>query len=522
MCKLIFAKNKYAKQLMLLVISSCFFSLSAFASDKWVVADGSQPNAVTSSSSSISSVQPVVETNNVEDGLQIYNYNSRRLVTSLLKSTPLNVVGGNDNWVYVTVTGYPVWVHVNYVKRDQGVVEVVVQEGKLNLRKEPNKYAMTLGSADNGYQSREIDYKDPWVKIIAPSDIKFAVKKADFDSLQQEGIVISNREPEIESMEKEDSPKVALPDDFEQQSSVNVREAKPAVEEQNEWKTATNIQQNESPVASDSIDDGLVNINQPKPQKANVVTASGNQIPYTDALIYRLTAGDVISVQVYGESELGVSQVRIPEGGVISFPLIGQIKVAGKTAVAVENLVTRKLADGYIRNPKVSLIIDNYRPIYIRGAVLKSGAFPFTEGLTIAKAITLGGGATKAARFDGVSLVRKNSTVNEQLSVDSQVLVQPGDIISIAEEIGGTSENAIEYIYLHGEVRSPGGYDFRKGLTVEKAVALAGGFSARASKKRINISRQVIGQQEPLQIKKVDLYFPIKPGDVISVGASWF
>ena len=77
---------------------------------------------------------------------------------------------------------------------------------------------------------------------------------------------------------------------------------------------------------------------------------------------------------------------------------------------------------------------------------------------------------------------------------------------------------------MHGEVASPGEYKFRKGLTVEKAVVLAGGFTLRASRKKISITRYLDKDEaeEPDKFKRVKLYTPIQPGDVIDVGASWF
>ena len=523
MCKLAFARNIYMRKPILLAIgfflSAMQISSFSYAQDKWVVSDTSKPNA----QESAVTAQQIVEVENVSGGIKLYNFSSRRLVTSISKATQFNVTGGNKTWVYVSLSGYPVWVHSNYVERDQGRIKVVIQEGKLNLRKGPDKYAMTLGTVENGYSSIELDYKDPWVKIVAPDTLAFAIKRSDFNKLNKDNVKVakSNTEATISTTNNSSSEKksntIVSADNYEKRSEIKTQPKEKELSAVKTAKETAAVEQKQS-----------FAFKQPQPDRTkpditkNTASVNSGKIPYTDALIYRLTPGDVISIQIYGESELGVNQVRIPEGGVISFPLIGQIKVAGKTAAAVENLVTRKLADGYIRNPRVSLIIDNYRPIYIRGAVSNAGAFPYTEGLTIAQAITLAGGATRAANFNGVALVRRNVAIDAQLSIDSQTLVQPGDIISIAEEIGGASADAVEFVYLHGEVKSPGGYDYRKGLTVEKAVALAGGFSARASKRRINISREVPGQEEPVKLKKVDLYFPVQPGDVISVGASWF
>ena len=112
-------------------------------------------------------------------------------------------------------------------------------------------------------------------------------------------------------------------------------------------------------------------------------------------------------------------------------------------------------------------------------------------------------------------------TVYEGVSIESQIEILSGDIISIEEELG-VGDESTSYVYLHGEVQKPGEYAFRRGLTVEKAVVLAGGFTLRASKRKISLSRMIDGELKPEKLRRVKLYFPIQPGDIIDVGASFF
>jgi len=111
--------------------------------------------------------------------------------------------------------------------------------------------------------------------------------------------------------------------------------------------------------------------------------------------------------------------------------------------------------------------------------------------------------------------------IEDSLYVDSQFQVKSGDVITVVEEDGYSGE-VNSYIYLHGEVNSAGEYIYRKGLTVEKAIVLAGGFSLRASQRKITVTRYVDGEEEPVKLKRVKLYLPIKAGDVIKVGARLF
>ena len=239
--------------------------------------------------------------------------------------------------------------------------------------------------------------------------------------------------------------------------------------------------------------------------------------------LHVIAPGDSLSLLVYGESDLSIENVRVPQSGRVSFPLIGSTVVAGRTTPQVEQSVAELLAQGYVKNPRLSVTMFSYRPIFIRGAVQETGSFPFSEGLTIGKAIALAGGSKNSAKRNGVSILRDGNVIEKSLTIDSQTEVQSGDVISIEEELG-VQENDSTYIYLHGEVASPGEYRFRRGLTVEKAIVLAGGFTIRSSKKKISVTRYAdkTADKEPEKLLKVKLFTLIKPGDIISVGASWF
>ncbi len=88
-------------------------------------------------------------------------------------------------------------------------------------------------------------------------------------------------------------------------------------------------------------------------------------------------------------------------------------------------------------------------------------------------------------------------------------LKKPAVTVSVAE---------YRLFYVTGEVKRPGGYSYRDGLTVQKAVSLAGGFSERAARNKISITHE--GSKKP--IKGVKLTDPVRPGDVINVQESFF
>ncbi len=73
--------------------------------------------------------------------------------------------------------------------------------------------------------------------------------------------------------------------------------------------------------------------------------------------------------------------------------------------------------------------------------------------------------------------------------------------------------------FVNGMVERPGGYPFSPGLTVRKAISVAGGFKERASREKINIIRDDDSKQVP---KKVDLSTAVLPGDIVTVEESFF
>src|SRR5258708_11767194 len=73
--------------------------------------------------------------------------------------------------------------------------------------------------------------------------------------------------------------------------------------------------------------------------------------------------------------------------------------------------------------------------------------------------------------------------------------------------------------YVNGMVEKPGGYPFSPGLTVRKAITLAGGFRERASREKINVIRDDDPKQTP---RKVDLNAAILPGDILTIEESFF
>src|SRR5438552_10569703 len=113
----------------------------------------------------------------------------------------------------------------------------------------------------------------------------------------------------------------------------------------------------------------------------------------SDALsTYRLNSGDVISIRVFGEDDFTREKIRLTDAGTVSFPILGEIPMLGRTVGEIEKLVTDRLKGRYLVNPRVSVSIDEYRSFFVNGMVEKPGAYPFQPGLNVRKAVSIAGG----------------------------------------------------------------------------------------------------------------------------------
>lgn len=149
---------------------------------------------------------------------------------------------------------------------------------------------------------------------------------------------------------------------------------------------------------------------------------------------YRLGAGDRVKVTVYGHQDLS-GVFEIDGTGRMSLPLIQHVNAAGLTLAEFEAAVTGKLQPDYLKNPRVSVEVLNYRPFYILGEVKSPGSYPYVNGMTVINAVAVAGGFTYRARTKKIIIVRRVGIEQRELSASQDTTVLPGDVIEIAERI---------------------------------------------------------------------------------------
>jgi polysaccharide export outer membrane protein len=150
------------------------------------------------------------------------------------------------------------------------------------------------------------------------------------------------------------------------------------------------------------------------------------------AFEYRLGPGDKLRITVFGEDALS-GEFSVSGAGQIAFPLVGDVGAAGLTAVQLQDAIAAKLRDGYIKEPRVSAEVLNYRPFYILGEVMKPGQYPYSNGLTVLNAVATAQGFTYRADTRRVYIKHQTENRETRMPLDPTTPVQPGDTIRIGE-----------------------------------------------------------------------------------------
>jgi polysaccharide export outer membrane protein len=147
---------------------------------------------------------------------------------------------------------------------------------------------------------------------------------------------------------------------------------------------------------------------------------------------YRLASGDRLRVIVFGQDNL--SNIYAVDGsGHISMPLIDPVEAQGRTTRQLEGAIEARLRAGYLREPKVSVEVDAYRPFFVLGEVTNSGQFPYVNGMTVQTAVAIAGGFTPRGQRSSAEVTRQVDGQLVTATVPITYPVQPGDTIVIKE-----------------------------------------------------------------------------------------
>jgi polysaccharide biosynthesis/export protein len=257
---------------------------------------------------------------------------------------------------------------------------------------------------------------------------------------------------------------------------------------------------------------------------------------------YRVGPGDVLEVEVYGDPDLS-GLVTIQHGGEISFPLLGEIRVDGLTVKQVRNTLTGLLAKDYLVDPQVAVRVKEHRSQWVTlvGEVVRPGKYFLQGSKTLLDLLTEAGGFTAQAsgevivsRPDGTGLPNASAGAGGDgvrifLSPD-QTPGQQKDALALQLHNGDIiTATSTQFFYVSGEVKNPGSYGITPGLTVLKAVSVAGGLTKFGSKGKVEILRKTRnGDSKRIKVDLDDIEggkkpdFPIEAEDIIKIGKRVF
>lgn len=254
---------------------------------------------------------------------------------------------------------------------------------------------------------------------------------------------------------------------------------------------------------------------------------------------YELGPQDIVNIVVVGHADLTLT-VLIQADGTFIFPLLGRVAGTGFTPKQLEALLTEKLGRGFIRNPEVSVNVQEYRSktVMVMGAVGRPGMYPLSGSLRLMEMLAKAGignnagaeiqiirplvpterpilpaeiGAGNSAETTAqAEILKVDLGAIQRGDLDANIHLRPNDTVFVP---------APARFFVSGKARSSGSFPLTPGLTIREAIIVAGGFSEDASPKRTRVIREVDGKKKQ---RKYDLDSLVQPGDIIVVKAGLF
>jgi len=245
--------------------------------------------------------------------------------------------------------------------------------------------------------------------------------------------------------------------------------------------------------------------------------------------VHQLGPRDLIQIKVYQQPDL-TQEIRIDDDGTVTLPLVGQVPAAGMTVEAFARDLGARYRE-FLLKPEITVFVKEYNKremeISVLGEVGKSGYFRFAEKSTLLDILAQVGGL-KPEGGDRVIVLRPakagESGEAETFSFNAQELYTPSGVKNLNIELrdGDTVmvPRADQY-FIFGEVVRPGAYKLDKTtpLTVLKAIILAGGFTNKASKNGVRVTREEGANKSTI---KADLEALVRSQDIIIVPESFF
>ncbi|MCS0209202.1 SLBB domain-containing protein [Vibrio alginolyticus] len=236
---------------------------------------------------------------------------------------------------------------------------------------------------------------------------------------------------------------------------------------------------------------------------------------------YTVGAGDEIVIQLFGK-ENTTHRLRVNRAGIINFPSLGPVQVAGMTFSDVRDSLNQRVKEQMIGvRSDISLGEMRTMQVFVMGDAFKPGAYTVSALTTISQAIYYSGGFSESGALRNVQLkrngqvIRKLDMYNLLLKGDARndVRLLPGDVVFIGA-LGNT-------ISIDGEVNRPAIYEIKPDETYKQVIQMAGGFTANAYSDQIEVKRYAAkGARDVLTLnfsQSHDQQTKVKDGDAVNV-----
>ncbi len=239
---------------------------------------------------------------------------------------------------------------------------------------------------------------------------------------------------------------------------------------------------------------------------------------------YVLGAGDVIRITVFQSPELTLD-TRIPESGVVTYPLLGAVTLGGLTIGQAEQRIADGLRDGkFVKQPQVSILVTQLRgsQASVLGHAVRPGRYTLELANTrLSDLMALAGGVAP----DGSDILTVVGTRNGKpfrAQIDFRTLFRGGnpsqDIVMQNNDV--VYVDRAPQVYIYGEVQRPGALRLEREMTVLQALAAAGGLTLRGTQRGIRVERK--GPDGAVKTLTPSLQDTLQQNDVIYVRESLF
>ncbi len=242
---------------------------------------------------------------------------------------------------------------------------------------------------------------------------------------------------------------------------------------------------------------------------AALVPAAAGELP-APAPDYLVGAGDGLRIEVFEDSSLR-GDFTVTAGGSLVFPLLGEVTVSGLTASQIQKLLAELLEKDYLYDPHVSVTVTSYRSqkVQIQGMVRMPGIY-YLQGptrlfdlLSRAQGLLQAPGEIRAGQVARIVRSPSGETVNVDLhgllvlgKDELNVALRDGDVVYVLRT---------EEVHVIGEVKRPGSYPYEEGMTVLKALSLAGGATKKGAVKHAVVRRIEDGKEIQIEVSMEDL-----------------